>query len=145
MVVEEKSNTETDVNGVGRSWCRATCPGAVHHGRKNEKPGLRQKDFACPLDAVHQQLRSPILLVWDNSTQHVDKLRHLVPPQCSLGNLAAPTTGKLATLARNRRNRLHPRTTLTNPSHSTSVARCACDTSRGQLGRFPRTRLLTPK
>ena len=46
----------------------------VHHGRKDEKPGFREHDFAALLDAAHQQLRGPIVLVWDNSTQHVDKL-----------------------------------------------------------------------
>ena len=44
----------------------------VHHGRKGERKGFREKDFAALLDAAHQQLSGPIVLVWDNATQHVD-------------------------------------------------------------------------
>ncbi|MDF3294325.1 hypothetical protein P3G67_35045 [Streptomyces sp. RB6PN23] len=37
----------------------------VHHGRKGERKGFREKDFAALLGAVHQQLGGPIVLVWD--------------------------------------------------------------------------------
>jgi DDE superfamily endonuclease len=112
----------------------------VHHGRKNEKPGFREHDFAALLDAAHQQLRGPIVPVWDNSTQHVDKLMrtlistrsawltaYRLPPYApelnpvegiwshlkrSLGNLAAHTTDELATLAKTRLKRTQYRPAL---------------------------------
>ncbi|MEY9997537.1 ribosomal protein S7 [Streptomyces sp. V4I8] len=37
----------------------------VNHGRKSEKKGFKEKDFAALLDAAHQQLGSKIVLVWD--------------------------------------------------------------------------------
>lgn len=44
----------------------------VHHGRKGEKKGFREKDFASLLDAAHQQLGGITVLVWDNYSRHVD-------------------------------------------------------------------------
>ena len=44
----------------------------VHTGRKGEKKGFREDDFAALLDAAHQQLDGKIVLVWDNATQHKD-------------------------------------------------------------------------
>ena len=112
----------------------------VHHGRKNEKPGFRERDFTALLDAAHQQLRGPIVLVWDNSTQHVDKLMrtliatratwltvYRLPPYApelnpvegvwphlkrNLGNLAARTTDELAALAKTRLKQMQYRPAL---------------------------------
>ncbi|KJK58500.1 endonuclease DDE [Saccharothrix sp. ST-888] len=51
----------------------------VHHGRKDEKRGFRERDFARLLDAAHQQLGGPIVLVWDNATAHTDRaVRELI-------------------------------------------------------------------
>lgn len=51
----------------------------VHHGRKGEKKGFREKDFAVLLDAAHQQLGGPVVLLWDNYTHHVDAaMRELI-------------------------------------------------------------------
>jgi len=44
----------------------------THHGRKNERKGFRETDYAALLDAAHQQLGGPIVLVWDNLTAHHD-------------------------------------------------------------------------
>lgn len=112
----------------------------VHHGRKNERPGFREKDFAVLLDDAHQQLRGPIVLVWDNSSLHVDKrMRTFIATRASwltvyrlppyapepnpvegiwshlkrgLGNLAARTTDELAHLVEQRLNRMHYHPTL---------------------------------
>lgn len=43
----------------------------IHKGRKGEKKGFREPDFAALLDAAHQQLKGPIVLVWDNLRGHV--------------------------------------------------------------------------
>lgn len=43
----------------------------VHKGRKGEKKGFREADFAALLDAAHQQLGGPIVLVWDNLGGHI--------------------------------------------------------------------------
>jgi len=37
----------------------------VYHGRKNQKKGFDEHDYARLLDAAHQQLGGPIVLVWD--------------------------------------------------------------------------------
>jgi hypothetical protein len=37
----------------------------VYHGRKNEPKGFDEHDYIRLLDAAHQQLRAPIVLVWD--------------------------------------------------------------------------------
>ena len=52
----------------------------VHHcGRRGEKKGFRERDFAASLDAAHQQLGGKTVLVWDNSTQHIDaQMRQLL-------------------------------------------------------------------
>jgi putative transposase len=44
----------------------------VHSGRKGEKKGFREDDYAALLDAAHQQLDGKIVLTWDNATQHKD-------------------------------------------------------------------------
>ncbi|WUW51673.1 transposase [Streptomyces sp. NBC_01456] len=51
----------------------------VHHSRKDEKKGFRENDLARLLDAAHQQLGGPIVLVWDNATAHTDHaMRELI-------------------------------------------------------------------
>jgi transposase len=72
--------------GSGRvSLAAALClkPGArtrlvyramVHRGRRSEKKGFREADFARLLDAVHTQLGGPVVLVRDNAPLHTDAL-----------------------------------------------------------------------
>jgi putative transposase len=38
----------------------------VYHGRKGQKKGFDENDYIRLLDAAHEQLRGPIVLVWDN-------------------------------------------------------------------------------
>nr|WP_158857446.1 transposase [Streptomyces sp. NRRL B-1347] len=105
----------------------------VHHGRKGEKKGFREKDFARLLDAVHQQLGGSIVLLWDNYTHHIDAaMRELIEARRwltvfrfpsyapdlnpaegvwshlkrSLGNLAPCSIDELAALARTRLKRM---------------------------------------
>lgn len=105
----------------------------IHRGRKGEKKGFRERDFAALLDAAHQQLGGPIVLVWDNLGGHTSaRMRELVAarrwlrvyqlpsyaPELnpvesvwshlkrSLANLAAGTIMLMATLARSRLKRM---------------------------------------
>lgn len=105
----------------------------VHRGRKGEKKGFREHDFAALLDAAHQQLGGPIVLIWDNLGGHTSALmRRLTATRTwlrvyqlpsyapelnpvesvwshlkrSLANLAAGTITHLATLARTRLKRM---------------------------------------
>lgn len=105
----------------------------VHHGRKGERKGFREKDFAALLDAAHQQLGGPVVLVWDNYTHHVDAaMRELIEARQwltvfrfpaytpglnpaegvwahlknSLGNLAPCSLDELSALARTRLKRM---------------------------------------
>ncbi|HEY8045008.1 MAG TPA: transposase [Streptosporangiaceae bacterium] len=46
----------------------------VHHGGrrgKDQRKGFTEMDYARLLDAAHQQLAGPIVLVWDNLNAHV--------------------------------------------------------------------------
>jgi hypothetical protein len=42
----------------------------AHRGRRNEPKGFREPDFVALLDAAHQQLHAPIVLVWDRLNGH---------------------------------------------------------------------------
>jgi putative transposase len=51
----------------------------IYHGRKGEPKGFREPDFATLLDAAHQQLGTPIVLVWDNLGGHTSAaMRRLI-------------------------------------------------------------------
>jgi transposase len=43
----------------------------VHRGRKDERRSFAATDYIALLDAAHQQLGGPIVLVWDNLNTHV--------------------------------------------------------------------------
>jgi hypothetical protein len=46
----------------------------VHHprpGRKDRRKGFTEQDYAQLLDAAHQQLGGPLVVVWDNLNTHV--------------------------------------------------------------------------
>jgi hypothetical protein len=44
----------------------------VHHGsRKDRRKGFDETSYARLLDAAHQQLGGPLVLVWDNLNSHV--------------------------------------------------------------------------
>ena len=42
----------------------------LHTGRKGEAKSFTEDHFAALLDAAHQQLSGPILLLWDGLPQH---------------------------------------------------------------------------
>lgn len=46
----------------------------VYRGRKGEKKGFDERDYIRLLDAAHQQLHAPIVLVWDNLNTHKSAL-----------------------------------------------------------------------
>ncbi|MCX5205699.1 transposase [Streptomyces sp. NBC_00237] len=113
----------------------------VHHpGRRSERKGFRERDFARLLDMAHQQIGGNIVLVWDNSSHHKDALMrellaaraqwltvfrlppyapHLNPAEGvwahlknDLGILAARTADHLAELTRTRLKRMQYRPSL---------------------------------
>jgi putative transposase len=46
----------------------------VHHGRghgQDQRKGFTETDYARLLDAAHQQLAGPIVVVWDNLNTHI--------------------------------------------------------------------------
>ena len=52
----------------------------VHHGRgprkdqrKDQRKGFTEADYARLLDAAHQQLGGPLVVVWDNLNSHVSQ------------------------------------------------------------------------
>jgi hypothetical protein len=48
----------------------ADLPRASRH-RKDQRKGFTETDYARLLDAAHQQLAGPIVVVWDNLNSHV--------------------------------------------------------------------------
>jgi transposase len=48
-----------------------THPGRRRGGRDGRRKGFTEADYAALLDAAHQQLGGPIVLVWDNLNTHV--------------------------------------------------------------------------
>jgi hypothetical protein len=113
----------------------------THHGRKGEKKGFGEHDLARLLDAVHQQLGGPVVLVWDNATQHTDTvMRELLAARGwltvfplpsyapdlnpdegvwahlkkSLANLAACGIDQLTAFAKTRLKKMQYRPTLLN-------------------------------
>ena len=47
----------------------------VHHARRGEaRKGFTETDYARLLDAAHQQLAGPVVLVWDNLNTHVSRV-----------------------------------------------------------------------
>ncbi|OXM62804.1 transposase [Amycolatopsis vastitatis] len=43
----------------------------THRGRKGERRSFAETDYADLLDAAHQQLDGPIVLIWDNLNTHI--------------------------------------------------------------------------
>ncbi|MER7471691.1 transposase [Micromonospora sp. NPDC000018] len=51
----------------------------THRGRKGERRSFAETDYIALLDAAHQQLGGPIVLVWDNLNTHINAaMRHLI-------------------------------------------------------------------
>jgi transposase len=48
-------------------------PTRTHRGRKGERRSFSERDYADLLDAAHQQLGGPIMLVWDNLNTHISR------------------------------------------------------------------------
>jgi transposase len=70
------------VLACARPGCRARLIYRIHldrgHG-KHRRKGFTETDYARLLDAAHQQLAGPIVLVWDNLPTHVSrKMRQLI-------------------------------------------------------------------
>jgi hypothetical protein len=111
----------------------------VHRGRKGERRSFAETDYAGLLDAAHQQLGGPIVLIWDNLNTHVSTaMRTLIaardwlhvirlPPYApdlnptegvwshlkrSLGNLAAHGIDHLHAVVKNRLKRIQYRPEL---------------------------------
>jgi transposase len=114
----------------------------VHAGRRGDKrKGFTEAGYARLLDAAHQQLGGPLVLVWDNLNTHVSKvMRRLVaardwltvfqlPPYASelnpvesvwallkrsLANLVKRSIGELTALVKTRLRRMQYRSGLLN-------------------------------
>jgi putative transposase len=113
----------------------------VHRGRKTERRSLSERDYIGLIDAAHQQLGAPIILVWDRLNTHVSAVMKqmidrrtwlavvLLPAYApdlnptegvwshvkrSLANLATLTVDALETLVRNRLKRLQYHPTVLN-------------------------------
>ncbi|QUH03983.1 transposase [Saccharopolyspora erythraea] len=111
----------------------------IHRPRKGERRSFAETDYAALLDAAHQYLKAPIVLVWDNLNTHISAAMrklitnrdwlHVIPLPAyapdlnptegvwshvkrSLGNLAAASVDHLAAIVRNRLKRIQYRPDL---------------------------------
>ena len=122
-----------------RPGCRPRLIYRVHPGRRRgrqQRKGFTETDYARLLDAAHQQLGGPIVMVWDNLNTHVSgPMTELIaardwltiyrlPPYAhelnpvelvwshlkrSLANLAKRNLGQLTALAKTRLRRMQYR------------------------------------
>lgn len=113
----------------------------LHPGRKGERRSFAESDYAALLDAAHQQLGGPIVVIWDNLNTHISAaMRALIAARDwlyvirlpayapdlnpvehvwshlkrSLGNLAVGGIDHLATIVKNRLKRIQYRPELTD-------------------------------
>jgi transposase len=113
----------------------------IHRGRKGERRSFAETDYAALLDAAHQQLGGPIVLIWDNLNTHISTaMRALIAARDwlhvirlpayapdlnptehvwshlkrSLGNLATHGVDHLAAIIKNRLKRIQYRPELTD-------------------------------
>jgi putative transposase len=111
----------------------------VHRSRKGERRSFAENDYAALLDAAHQYLKSPIVLIWDNLNTHISSaMRDLIAGRDwlyviqlpayspdlnptegvwshvkrSLGNLATTGVDHLTAIVRNRLKRIQYRPDL---------------------------------
>jgi putative transposase len=63
-----------------RPGCRPRLIYRTHRARRADKrKGFTETDYARLLDAAHQQLRGPVILVWDNLNTHTSRaMRELI-------------------------------------------------------------------
>lgn len=43
----------------------------AHHGRKGERKSFSEHGYIALIDGVHQQLRAPMIWVWDRLNTHL--------------------------------------------------------------------------
>jgi putative transposase len=112
----------------------------IHRGRKGERRSMSEADYAGLITAAHQQVRAPVILIWDNLNTHVSvamrafteshrdwltvvRLPAYAPGlnaaegvwanmKNGLGNLAASSVDQLAAIVRNRLKRIQYRPAL---------------------------------
>ncbi|MFI7650872.1 IS630 family transposase, partial [Micromonospora sp. NPDC049460] len=111
----------------------------VHRPRKGERRSFAETDYIALLDAAHQYLKAPIVLIWDNLNTHISAaMRELVANRDwlhviqlpayapdlnptegvwshvkrSLGNLAVTSVDHLAAVVKNRLKRIQYRPDL---------------------------------
>jgi DDE superfamily endonuclease len=111
----------------------------IHRPRKGERRSFAETDYAALLDAAHQYLNAPIVLIWDNLNTHISTaMRKLIAGRDwlhviqlpayapdlnptegvwshikrSLGNLAATNVDHLAAIVRTRLKRIQYRPDL---------------------------------
>jgi transposase len=63
-----------------RPGCQARLIYRTHRGRRDDRrKGFTETGYARFLDAAHQQLNGPVVLIWDNLNTHVSRaMRELV-------------------------------------------------------------------
>ena len=88
VTVTGGSNTRVSLAALiaVRPGCRPRLIFRTHRARRGDKrKGFTETDYARFLDAAHQQLGGPLVLVWDNLNTHTSRaMRELVAARSSL-------------------------------------------------------------
>lgn len=64
----------------------------LHRGRKGERKSFSETDYAALLDAAHQQLGGPLVVIWDNLNTHVSaRMRQLIAARSWLTVIQLPS------------------------------------------------------
>ena len=139
VTVTGGSNTRVSLAALiaTRPGCQPRLIYRTHRGRRDDRrKGFTETDYACLLDAAHQQLGGPLVVVWDGLNTHTSgAMRELVaarswlrvyrlPPYASelnpvepvwsnlkrsLANLTKHDIGQLTALIRTRLRRMQYR------------------------------------
>ena len=112
----------------------------IHRGRKGERRSMSEQDYAGLITAAHQELKAPVILIWDRLNTHVSAVMHAfieahpdwltevrlpayapelnaaegawAAMKASLGNLAVRDVDQLAAVMKSRLKRIQYRPAL---------------------------------
>jgi hypothetical protein len=101
----------------------------VHRGRKGERKSFSETDYIELIDAAHQRLSAPLVVIWDNLNVHISAaMRALIDARdwltdSATGLRARPESGRKRLVERQKRAResRHPNPRRPAPRHPQSA------------------------
>jgi hypothetical protein len=116
----------------------------THRGRKNERRSFSERDYISLLDAAHQQLRGPIVLVGDNLNTHISAaMRQMIAARDWLHLIRLPTPANADPGAQSSVTTRRIRSRLSRASAAGMATACAGTVSACPVGPSPGRRSVT--